>query len=127
MTYLIDTNVFLEILLEQENYEAALSFIRGNKELYMSDFSLHSIGVILLRLEKPDVFLDFLEDMVTSGYIGIRRLFPEDLPDLIDAVRKYNLDFDDAYQYTTAKKYALKLVSFDSDFDRVDIERIRPF
>ena len=59
MTYLIDTNVFLEILLEQENYEAALSFIRNNKELYMSDFSLHSIGVILVRLEKPDVFLDF--------------------------------------------------------------------
>ena len=124
MTYLIDTNVILEILLEQENYEAALSFIRNNKELYMSDFSLHSIGVILVRLEKPDVFL---EDMVTSGYIGIRRLFPEDLPDLIDAVRRYNLDFDDAYQYTTAKKYALKLVSFDSDFDRTDIGRIRPF
>lgn len=56
MTYLIDTNVILEILLEQENYEAALSFIRNNKELYMSDFSLHSIGVILVRLEKPDVF-----------------------------------------------------------------------
>ena len=38
MTYLID-KCFLEILLEQENYQAALSFIRSNKELYMSDFS----------------------------------------------------------------------------------------
>lgn len=65
--------------------------------------------------------------MVTSDYVGIKRLFPEDMLDLIDAVKRYNFDFDDAYQYTTAKKYALKLVSFDSDFDGTDVGRIQPF
>ncbi len=33
---------------------------------------------------------------------------------------KFNLDFDDAYQYVAAEKYTLTLVSFDADFDRTE-------
>jgi len=33
---------------------------------------------------------------------------------------RYNLDFDDAYQYITAEKNDLTLVSFDADFDRTE-------
>jgi len=59
--YLIDTNIFLEILLRRENYKAALSFLKNNKELHMSDFSLHSIGVILVKLTKPASSPNFLK------------------------------------------------------------------
>jgi len=41
--------------------------------------------------------------MVISGYISIRRLFPEAMPDLIEVVKRFKFDFDDAYQYTIAK------------------------
>ena len=46
--YLIDTNIFLEVLLTQEKKETCKKFLDENiKNLYISDFSLHSIGVIL--------------------------------------------------------------------------------
>ena len=48
MSYLLDTNIFLEILLNQDKKEKAKMFIFDNIErLFISDFSLHSIGVIL--------------------------------------------------------------------------------
>ena len=48
--YLIDTNVFPEVLLAQEKRELCKNFLNANiGSLYISDFSLHSIGVILFR------------------------------------------------------------------------------
>lgn len=46
--------------------------------------------------------------------------------ELIEYSNKYNFDFDDACQYALAKKYGLKIVSFDKDFDRIDIKRMEP-
>jgi len=47
---LVDTNIFLEILLKQEKSEACKSFLSKNKgAINISDFTLHSIGVILFR------------------------------------------------------------------------------
>ena len=40
--------------------------------------------------------------------------------------KKFNLDFDDAYQYVAAEEYNLTLVSFDSDFDRTERGRKTP-
>jgi len=50
----------------------------------------------------------------------------EDIPELIKFRKKFNLDFDDAYQYTVAKKYNLKIISFDKDFDRTKKGRLTP-
>ena len=61
--YLIDTNVFLEILLGQEKKETAKRFLNSHlRELVMSDFTLHSIGVVLFRLGRAQVFMDFIQD-----------------------------------------------------------------
>ena len=39
---------------------------------------------------------------------------------------QFQLDFDDALHYATAKKHNLTLVSFDQDFDRTDLPRKTP-
>ena len=39
---------------------------------------------------------------------------------------RFNFDFDDAYQYVTAEKYGLTLVSFDTDFDHTEQGRKTP-
>ncbi len=58
--YLIDTNILLEVLLAQEKSEKCKSFLNKNAtELHLTDFSLHSIGVILFRYNKKEVFRDF--------------------------------------------------------------------
>jgi uncharacterized protein with PIN domain len=39
---------------------------------------------------------------------------------------EFQLDFDDALHYATAKKHTFTLVSFDQDFDRTDLARTTP-
>jgi len=39
--------------------------------------------------------------------------------EILTAKQKYNLDFDDAYQYVMAKTYNLRLVTMDMDFKKV--------
>lgn len=50
--YLVDTNIWLERLLDQEKSEEVGRFLAKTptNRLIISDFSLHSIGVILDRL-----------------------------------------------------------------------------
>ena len=63
--FLVDTNVFLEILLGQEKKETCKQFLDNNiGNLNISDFSLHSIGVILFRYNKGDVFQRFIQDVM---------------------------------------------------------------
>jgi predicted nucleic acid-binding protein len=45
---------------------------------------------------------------------------------VIQASRRFKLDYDDAYQYALAEKYNLILVSFDSDFDRTKRGKATP-
>jgi len=49
---------------------------------------------------------------------GLKKV--EDMVSVIEAAQRFNLDFDDAYQYAAAEKYGLTIVSFDADFDRTE-------
>ena len=46
--------------------------------------------------------------------------------DVIDTAQRFNLDFDDAYQYVVAKKNKLEIISFDADFDQTERGRKTP-
>jgi len=55
--FLADTNIFLEILLRQEKIKKCRKFLDENfGSLHISDFSLHSVGIILpaYALDKPN-------------------------------------------------------------------------
>ena len=125
--YLVDTNIFLETLLAQDRAAEVQSFLHSIdlNIIFMTDFSLYSIGITLFRLKKFALFISFLEDIVVNG-IDILSLDPEDLKTLDQSVQKFNLDFDDAYQYAVAEKYDLQLISFDKDFDRTERKRKKP-
>jgi len=70
MAFLFDTNVFLEILLDQEKKETCKALLNEHiGSIYISDFSLHSIGVILLKQKKAKIFDKFLKDL-----FGIRKM-----------------------------------------------------
>jgi len=125
--YLIDTNIFLEGLLEQEKAESVRYFFQAVdvEKTFMTDLTLHSIGIILFRLKKYELFTSFVEDMIING-MEILSSTPEDLMKLDRTVQQYNLDFDDAYQYMLAEKHQLQLISFDKDFDSTKIGRKEP-
>jgi hypothetical protein len=126
--YLVDTNVWSELLLEQEKAERVCRFLAATEGrlLWITEFSLYSIGIILTRLKKDNLFEDFLSDALEdSGVVKVRLETPE-LKQLLAIRRKFHLDFDDAYQYAIAEKYALTVVSFDADFDRTRRGRKTP-
>ena len=120
--YLVDTNIFLEILLGQDKKEVCKSFLDENiGYLNTTDFSLHSIGVILFRYSKEDIFYKFVEDVMPDT--KLLSLPMELYRDVVTVRKNLNLDFDDTYQYCVAKYYGLKVVTMDKDFEKIkDLE-----
>lgn len=91
--YLADTNIFLEALLEQDKKDDVRSLLQTIDlgTLYITDLSLHSIGIILYRLKNFALFNSFVEDIIVDG-IGILSLPPEDLKMLDMAADKFIVD-----------------------------------
>jgi len=128
MRLLIDTNVYLEVILEQEKAKEARDLLSKTEEheFFISDYSLHSIGLLLFRRKQHDVFRQFLTDMISNAGMKITTLLGKDMEAVIKVAQKFNLDFDDAYQYVAAEQYGLTIVSFDADFDRTEKGRKTP-
>jgi uncharacterized protein len=126
--YLVDTNVWLERLLEQERFGEVRRFLdlTETSQIFLTDFSFHSIGLILTRLNKSTLLLNFVQDTLLEGAVSLVQLSPEDTQALVQAMQQFRLDFDDAYQYVAAQKHGLALVSFDADFDRTERGRKQP-
>lgn len=116
--YLLDTNIFLEILLNQEKSSKCKEFLLTNEnQIFISDFSLHSIGVILFRYNKSEIFRSFIEDIISK--IRLLNLPASAYDDISSFSTKLKLDFDDLYQYSVAKYYDLHIVTMDSDFKKI--------
>lgn len=128
MKLLIDTNIVLEVILEQDKSEEVRALLSKTEEheFFISDYALHSIGLLLFRRKQHDVFRQFLHDMLINAGMMVAALPTEDMESVIEASEKFNLDFDDAYQYAVAAKYNYTLVSFDSDFDITERGRKTP-
>jgi uncharacterized protein len=128
LMYLLDTNILLELLLDQENADEVERFLRRlpPERLYLSEFALYSLGVALLRRKRYDAFLRAVEDLFVMGGMRLIRLGIDDMRNIVQTAQKFNLDFDDAYQYVAAEKLNLTLVSFDSDFDKTERGRQTP-
>ncbi len=126
--YLIDTNVWLERLLDQSRAAEVGQFLdRISSELiFITDFSFHSIGIVMSKLNRKEGLLRFVQDTLLEGAIALVHLEPVDTQQLVRATEEFKLDFDDAYQYIAAEKYNLTIVSFDSDFDRTILGRKTP-
>lgn len=126
--YLVDTNIWLERLLGQAKSEEVGQFLERTPTnlLFITDFAFHSIGVILTRLKRKAALLDFVQDVFVEGRVALVSLKPEETQDLVDAIDRYHLDFDDAYQYVAAEKNGLVLVSFDGDLDKTPNGRKTP-
>jgi len=126
--YLIDTNIWLELLLQQDKAEEVASFLKSidSSSLAMTDFTLYSIGIILTRLKKYEIFDDFVGDTLEENSVNRISLEPDELRRIPSIQKQYCLDFDDAYQYIAATGNSLTLVSFDSDFDKTQLGRKTP-
>lgn len=126
--YLLDTNIWLERLLEQEHSDDVGRLLGqiSSDQLFITDFSFHSICLVLTRLKRPRSAIDLVNDLFVNGQVGLLTVPPNEIESLLSAMERFNLDYDDAYQYVVAERNDLTLVSFDSDFTQTSRGRRTP-
>lgn len=126
--FLLDTNIWLERLLGQDNSEVVGELLEALEtcDICLTDFSLHSIGVICHRLQQVQVFLQFLQAVVIEGEVLVIGVPPQALSRVVEIMDQMRLDFDDAYQYVAAEQHEACIVSFDRDFDKTERGRLTP-
>ena len=129
--YLVDTNIFLEVLLAQTRKEECEKFLSslktGKRKGVVTDFTLHSIIVILGNLNKLNELKIFLSSL--TAYKGLH-LYHASITDHLNAVEialQQKLDMDDAIQYSAALSLkAEAIVSFDKHFNNLRTPRWEP-
>jgi len=129
--YLVDTNIFLEVLLagpRKNECEQFLTRLKNGVEIgVITDFSVHSTLVIMEGFGKREQLKIFLKSLL--AYKGLR-VHTTELTDEIEAIDisyKVKLDLDDAIQYHTASKLKTEaIVSFDKHFNGLKIPRLEP-
>ncbi|MBO3809449.1 MAG: hypothetical protein FGF50_07635 [Candidatus Brockarchaeota archaeon] len=71
--YLVDTNIFLEVMLSQARSKECEVFLKSVKEgvskAFITDFSIYSIMIIMSGLSKLDELKVFLSSL--SAYRGL--------------------------------------------------------
>ncbi len=129
--YLIDTNIFLEVLLNRSRKAECKRLLwevrDGRKRAIITDFSIHSIIVIIDSLHKFDVLKTFLLSL--KAYKGLHLYHTTILDEVkaIEIAKDQNLSMDDAIQYSAAlTTNAEAIISFDKHFNDLKIPRIEP-
>lgn len=129
--YLIDTNIFLEVMLSQAKSpvcEAFLEQVRaGRKRGFVTDFSIHSIMIIMEHHGKKEKLKDFLRSLPAYDGLTIYNTGLSDKVAAIDLSVKTGLDIEDSIQYSAALALDVDgIMSLDKHFDGLDIKRIEP-
>jgi predicted nucleic acid-binding protein len=118
MQFLFDTNIFLEVLLSQDKKETCKKLlIDFQGPIFISEFSVHSIGIILFKQKKFQYFDQFINDIAINASIITIPLLK--YPQISIIAQKYKLDFDDAMQSLIALKNNLGIITLDSDYKKV--------
>jgi predicted nucleic acid-binding protein len=104
-------------IIESGKSSDCKDFLNKNYDkISISDFSLHSIGVILYRYKKKEIFKEFIQDILSE--IKILNLPSQEYAIFTNTTQLPNLDFDNLYQYSIAKYYDLEIVTMNSDFKK---------
>lgn len=129
--YLIDTNIFLEVLLSRPKRGGCklfLGYLRdGVRVGSVTDFSIHSIIVVMDGLGKRDGLKTFLRSLTAYRGLSIHSTSLADEMRAIDLAVETGLDMDDSLQYASALSMDAEcIVSFDKHFDGLKIQRREP-
>ena len=129
--FLIDTNIFLELLLNQEKAADVIKFFslieKGVYVGFYTIFTLHSLLIILTTQKKWKSLLNFLTYLASyPTFQLLTASSPSEEKQIVKICKTQLLDFDDATQYYFTKKINAALVSFDKHFDKTDLKRKKP-
>jgi predicted nucleic acid-binding protein len=129
--FLIDTNIFLEVMLARSKRKACIELLNavktGKEKAAVTDFTIYSIMIILDGRGKHQELDRFLRSL--TAYKGLT-LYAASFENKVEAVElaiSGEFDVDDAVQYASARSLrAEAIISLDRDFDDHDIPRRDP-
>ena len=129
--YLIDTNIFLEVLLGRRRKDECKKLLRhvqeGKSKGVITDFTIHSIIVIMDGFRKLSELRIFLTSLTAYKGLQIHITTLSDEVRAVELATKHGLDMDDAIQYSTALGLGVDaIISFDKHFDNLEIPRREP-
>ncbi|MBU0636514.1 PIN domain-containing protein [Candidatus Micrarchaeota archaeon] len=127
----MDTNIFLEYLLDQKRALEVEKLFRFTAKkgipLLCSHFSLHGIEAILSNQKKFLELETFLLFVHKTSNLAVYETAIEEEINVAKLVSEKGLDFDDALQYFVTKKTDCQaIISFDKHFDKTDLVRATP-
>jgi hypothetical protein len=126
---LIDTNVFLEVFLNQERADEASRLLQrvdtGGVTAYVTDFAIHSVAFTLDRRGQRNALPTWLAYLANTANLDLVRASLQEQVHIAELALQTGLDFDDAYQVYFARLLGVPIVSYDRDFDGV-VERKTP-
>lgn len=125
---LIDTNIFLELLLGQSKAEDCAKLLnrvsKGEIEAVVTRFTIHAVEAVV---NNGNLISDFLRNIENSLGLSVYVTSISEETAISILMSKINRDFDDTLQYFVAKMLgAESIVSFDKHFDGLDIQRKEP-
>ncbi|MGD0329657.1 MAG: PIN domain-containing protein [Nitrososphaeria archaeon] len=128
---LVDTNIILEVLLSRAKKEECKEFLKtladAKKSGIVTDFTIHSIIVIMGSLNKLNELKTFLLSLQAYKGLHIHHITIADEVSAIEIAIQQHLDMDDAIQYSSAlSTNAEAIISFDKHFDGLKIPRKEP-
>lgn len=126
--FLLDTNCWMQLVRDRAqsgDVRALLAQVPA-AQFCLSIFTLHSIGTVLVRRGWAGHYGDFIRQSQIGTAVEVVSIPINDLAKVEQNCLSFNLDFDDAYQYTAAELHGLSLVSLDADFDRTPLARLTP-
>lgn len=129
--YLVDTNIFLEVLLSRPRKEECKKFLKtlrdGKNSGIVTDFTIHSIIVIMDELKKLNELKKFLLSLTAYKGLHVYQTNIADEAKATELATAQKLDMDDAIQYSSAlSANADAIISFDKHFNGLKIPRVEP-
>ena len=127
---LVDTNIFLEVLLGRTRADECANLLNGmssgETQGVVTRFSVHAIEAILSDKGEEELTA-FLRGLDQTHGLTVHDTSTTDEVAVSLLKGKIGKDFDDSLQYYVAKKLGVQsIVSFDKDFDGLDIPRREP-
>jgi predicted nucleic acid-binding protein len=129
--YLVDTNIFLEVLLSQKRKDECESFLTqirdGKKTGIVTDFTIHSIMIIMSNSDKLKGLKTFLTSLTAYKGLKIYHTALAEEAEAVEMAINEHLDMDDAVQYSAALALNVEaIISFDKHFNNLKIPRKEP-
>src|SRR3989344_5613204 len=130
--YLIDSNIFLELVFGQGRAAECKTFLQrvksGEISSTISDFNIDSILLAIYRHTKnPLLMKTFLNSILMFTGLDVYFISIEDRLEGIKHIKAHSLDFEDAITLQAALASGCSaIVSFDGDFDNLQVKRVEP-